>query len=84
MGCNQRLTIASELNQLGLIDRVPYGPSFYRINQNGLKALRKAGRPEVMEVEQALKKVDQRLIDLKAICITLKSLADNFAKYDHG
>jgi len=45
MGCNQRLTIASELKQQGLIDQVPYGPSFYRINQRGLKVLGKAERP---------------------------------------
>lgn len=45
MSCNQRLTIANELHQQGLIDKVPYGPSFYRINQKGLAALKKAMHP---------------------------------------
>lgn len=69
MSCGQRLTIASELHQRGLIDRVSYGPSFYRINQKGLIALKKTERPpskyEIDEIKHALEKVNNRIVTLK-------------------
>ena len=63
MSCNQRITIASELNQRGLVDQIPYGPSFYRINERGLKALKKncvLGAQEPIDLVVQLDKLSEQ------------------------
>lgn len=79
MSCNQRLTVASELKQQGLVNQMQFGPSFYRINQSGLAVLER--KPDDADryrlVLQQMSDLVQRNHDLYALMyLTLQIMQD--------